>query len=927
MRAYIRWLCEIGLEDVGEVGGKAAHLGSLTRAGFPVPRGFSILAAAFDLFMEENRLRARASALLGPADLKDLGGLRDRCESLRHVFLEAILPEPIERVIRAAYGVLSAQEGSDLLPVSVRSSVTTPDLARTSFPGQMDTYHNIRDADALPVFVKRCWASVWSFGAVAHRIAIGLDPFFIRIAPVVQRFLPADAAGVLFTVNPLDASAPEMVIDACFGLGEAVVSGRFEQDRFVVGRNSTQVLSERIGRKARRIAADAGRGQGTRELAVPEEEAVRPCLRKEQILELAETGKAIERHFGAPQDIEWAYAEGSLHILQSRPARILSPAVSGSRCVGPASGGGDREAPPSEWTSASDTPVDPARSCYTAANIREAVPGVLTPLSLEGLRFLENGFREANRRLGILSGRELAGKDFFFVGSFYGRAFLNLSAFREITSRVPGASAWELEREEADADPGAAAVGKRGILAHPFFLGRVGVRALARLHRLPREARECRARVEQKARADRDSIRSREVSNTELRSLLEAGRGQAQEAMTLHLEVSQFAVFFYEALRRLTARWLGDRDGSLAARLVAGLGTLESARPGWELRRLADRAARSPVLREIFAAHRPGEIGPVLERAGGPEEASFKAELAAFMDRYGHRGAHEAELMAPSWAEDPGFVYGAIRSFLARTDLECPEALEGRQAREGKQAESAARAGLRPWRRPLFGHVLARARRFIVLREAMKETLVRGLAVSKLLFRTAGSRLFAAGALEDCHDVYFLREDEMLDLLGGRAPDPGLRERLERRKREYHWNQRVDLPERFEGRPSPLRSEPEPKPRGAGLVLRGIPASPGRACGPARVVTDLGSDLIIEPGEILVVPVADAAWAQLFLLAAGLVVEMGGLLSHGSIVAREYGLPAVVNVKKATACLRTGQRIEVDGNSGEVRALEGDCST
>lgn len=412
------------------------------------------------------------------------------------------------------------------------------------------------------------------------------------------------------------------------------------------------------------------------------------------------------------------------------------------------------------------------------------------------------------------------------------------------------------------------------------------------------------------------------LSVGDLKSLLEQGMRDVSDLMTLHLEVSQFAVFLYELLRKLAAKWLGDSTGSMAAQLVTGMAGLKSALPGREIFGLSRQAAQSQVLREIFSGTPLDHIGQRLEAASGPDASSFRDALSVFFQQHGYRGLLEAEWMAPSWEEDPRFVYSAIRNCLVRTDLESPEASHSRRTRERNLAESRVDAQLPLWKRAPFRWVLGRARQFILLRESMKTALVMSAGAGKILSRRIGRRLAEEGSLADPQDLYFLREAEILAVLDERELSKELRQRVERRKREYRWNRQVGLPDHFAGRPRPLRRPPEPVRAGEDRVLRGTPISPGRVMGRACIVEEPGSREVIQAGEILVAAACDAAWAPLFLLAAGLVVEKGGLLSHGSIVAREYGIPLVANVKDATKLIRPGQRVLVDGDQGVVQILD-----
>lgn len=920
MSLWVRWLEELTRDSVGEAGGKAAHLGELARAGFRVPEGFCILAPAYAAFFAFNRLDETLQAVLEPFDAIPAPDLEARSRRFQELFIQGSFPTELRAAIIGAYSALAQRCGRSPLPVAIRSSVATADLSRTSFPGQMDTYHNVVGPEQLIEAVKRCWASLWNFGAVAQRLALGMDPRAVLIAPVVQRMVDADAAGVLFTMHPVTGRADEMVIDACLGLGEGAVSGRFPVDQFVVRKESGELIGQEIALKETMIVSCGPDRQGTRSIPVAPERAGEPSLSLAQIAELARAGKALEEHFRAPQDIEWAFEAGTLYLLQSRAVRGPH-----GRPAGTADVSSDQD--PGEWVSEFDTPVDPRFPVYTAANISEVLPGVLTPLTRSGLEVLEYGFQAANIAFGIISEKDIQGRKFFFLGSFYGRAFLNLSVARELASRLPVATSAEIDRDH----PGRAAPARPGARerlspAKAFYLLRVLGRSAQRVRKMPEEAIECRARVARRVEAYRRERQARELSLADYRELMDAARSEGRTVMRLHIEASQLAVLFYEVLQKLAERWLGGDCRALTARLLTGLATVESAEPAFEIWELSRMVKRSPALREIFETCSDRQIEAAISRDAGEEAGRLKARLDAFLARYGYRSVFEAEVMLPSWEEDPSFVYSMIRNYLHQGDDQSPQTIRSRQEREREKALSEVLGGLSRPKRLVFKRLLAKAQQFISLREFMKATLMMGVGQSKMVLRDISKRLAAQGLLQDPGDIYFLTESEITALIEGVTPPEGgsLPEKIVRRKQEYERNRTVVLPEYFEGRPKPLR---RPGPGGVAAakgtgVLKGIPLSPGKVRGRARVILDPRSAATIQPGEILVAPVTDAGWSPLFLTAAALVVDVGGLLSHGSIVAREYGIPGVINVKVGTSTIRTGQEILVDGDAGEVRLLE-----
>jgi len=916
MKRYVLFFDEIDLHRVPEVGGKAANLGQLTRWGFPVPPGFCVAAAALDEVLAAPGLREEVARLAAGLCPSRLDSLETDTARIRALIEQAPLPGGVEEAIREAWDRLCAALGENPR-VAVRSSVATRDGSRSSFPGQMDTYHNLGGIERVLDGIRRCWASSWTARAAGTRIKLGLGPQQVVVAPVVQAMVWPDAAGVLFTADPLTGDTDRILVDAAYGLGEAVVSGGITPDQYVVEKGTLRVMRRRAGNQTYRIVADEARGCGTcrTPMETPAERA--GCLSDAQLEALTGTGRSIEeRYGGVPQDVEWAFCQGRLFILQSRRIAGLRKPDRESR-PSRSSGGALVHEKPGEF----DTAVSDPPCTYTSANISEVLPGVLTPLTAHGLKPLDYGFWKPLHDLGLFPDPFPEGElDLVFLGIFYGRPHLNLTRFRQIAARVPGGSVAEFDRpfpgapERADSLP--------RFRWTPGSV-RVLLRFLRNARRMHRRVPRSLALLDGKVAEAYRAFRRLDLTAQPLERLLEAieqDREEALEVMVLHIENSLMAVAFYEALRALCARWLGDPSGALAARLVTGLTTLESARPNREIFALHRLARASGFLREQFLDTPPETLLGRLRSEPREEARAFLAHWDRFLETYGYRCVNEAEMMLPSWDRDPALVLSLIRNLLRARDPEDPVAVEHRRAQERERALREARGRLPAPRRLLFLWVLAQAQRFIAGREKNKALLMMGIHGVKNVFFELSARLQASGRLRDPRDLYFLTRQEIARLCREADFDPY--DRIPRRRLEWERNLAVCLPETFRGRPAPLPPQGEaPAPAGEdeGAVLTGLGVSPGRVTGRARVITDPRSDAFIEEGEILVAPVTDAGWTPLFLMASAIVVDVGGLLSHGSIVAREYGIPGVLNVFTATQRIVTGQMITVDGDRGTVR--------
>jgi pyruvate,water dikinase len=711
--------------------------------------------------------------------------------------------------------------------------------------------------------------------------------------------VPSEVAGVLFSANPLNGREDQVVVNACFGLGEGVVSGEVNADHYVIDRDTLAVLEEKIGDKRVMFTLDADAGRGTVRADLDPGRSGLPCLSAGQVEELARAARSIEELYGCPQDIEWAYHGGALHVLQSRRITTLEKAAAAAA---------------GEWESEFDTRVDPRFPYYTLSNISEVLCGVLTPLTISGLDALDYGFVNTNTQFGLMKDI-VPDSEHTFLGIFYNRAHLNLSVVKAITARLPGASAQEFERmlpEDATEFDESFRLTPRSGARLLTSMARINYRML----RVPREV--VRMRAEVLTRIER--ARRLDVEGMPYGSYLgwmDESRDYRFKVITHHITVSQFAVVFYDLLRKLTGRWLDDEQGTVASRLVTGLQNIESAQPSIEIWDLSRLVMESETLRVLFEATEPGELLEALRSEGSEDAVEFLRELSGFLDRFGYRSVFEAELMLPNWGDDPSYVFAMIQNYLRTQPHDNPRELSVKQEREREETCRRVRGDLKGPRRWAFDLVLAGAHKFIAMREYTKASLVMGIAQVKREYHALSRRFDREGLIAEPSDMFFLTMDEVRALARGEGGSLDLAGSVSRRREEYERNKTVVLPEYSRGRPRPLKPE-ELAAGGDVEVLVGIAVSPGKVTGRARVITDPRSNARIEPGEILVAPVTDAAWTPLFVTAGAIVVDVGGPLSHGSIVAREYGIPGVLNVGTATRMIKTGQVVTVDGDAGKV---------
>jgi pyruvate,water dikinase len=713
---------------------------------------------------------------------------------------------------------------------------------------------------------------------------------------VVQRLVPADAAGVCFTLDPVTGGSDRALVNASFGLGESVVNGRVSPDTFAVDKTIRKVVLRNIATKHLKVVPAPG---GTREVALAEPLGRRASVSDEQVVEIAGLALAIEESEGRAVDIEWAVCGGEIFVLQSRPVTAVGrdhkPLV---------------EEPPEDWIPELNTPVDPRYPVYSNGNISEVLPGCITPLSWSYIGpTIEHAFRSQGEALGAM---EPGGPEYQVLGFFFHRPYVCVSFLEVAAERTPGLSP-DTVHEEFIGPPEKIqpAVRTRDLWPARWpAIARVGLTLLRKVAGLEREARACEERMRRRWAESRPE----HVKTWSDQRLLEEVRFSEREAKLsdVHVWASSFAVAQFGILRKLTRAWLGDDDGSLAARMVTGIGGLPSADPAFGLWELARGVTSEPALAERFESIRDdAALLAALDELGGPGRG-FRRVLDRFLDVFGHRAVCEAEFRNPCWREDPAQVLALVRNYLQPGVLS-PEAVRERQQRVGREA-SARLGELFPLKRVLLRQILRRTRRSMELREQLKDLIVLRSDRARGIYAEVRRRLVARKQLADPDDLYFLLCGELAELLTGVLRPKRAEEIVLRRRCDFAWCQAVRVPKIQELVPKVATEEgltPERR-------LQGVGVSPGRVEGRARVILDPRLESHIEPGEILVAPVTDAGWTPLFINAAGLVVEVGGLLSHGSVVAREYGLPAVVGASGATRRIRTGDHISLDGSSGLV---------
>jgi len=846
------------------VGGKAIGLGMLLGAGLPVPPGFAVTTEAYRASVAGAGLADRIERLLG--DVSEVGDA-ETSRRIMGLFDDTVLSGAVAEEIRQAYAALS---GGDDFPVAVRSSATAEDRADASFAGQQDTYLWIQGEDEVLRHVVRCWASLFTPRAIGYRARVGVPVTDLAMGVVVQQMVPADAAGVMMTLEPVQGDRQQIYLESAFGLGEGVVRGDVGSDRFWVDKSTFSTRRQEIGLKkqAHCFIPEAGE---VGLVDVPTEQQEQPSLTPDEVVALARLGSRIEQHFAMPMDIEWAIAAGdngrTIYLLQARPETVWSR-----------KSGRDDAADlsvPQAW--------DPLHSAsaqdlhWTASNSGEAMPGVLTPLSWSmWADAIERAPREAAYRIGALTRaeRRIAPRvDERATRIFFGRPAIQVEFFALLGDRMPGTTGEATVRSLFGRVPGDmtfAPTRRR----YPF------VAAL-----LPYAFVTTPKRIKAFARQQDDWYHQTIPAVNELdlagaARLLAQARARQEQALIVQV-MGTLAVIqpLYNALVQLAERHGFDDISGLTA--VGG---------GVELQLVAD----------IWEASRG------------------RLTLDEVQRRHGFHGPAEGEISSQVWRHNPAPLKRLIDEYAGRDDSDDPRQRERRHAASLRVLEGRFLASLPRAQRPIARLLLRLAAAGIPLRGVAKRSFLQAFDVGRAAAVRIGHLLHEAGTIAAPDDVFYLTVEEITGIL----PSDLAAVITNRRQRRRAYQELLPLAE-WTGQPVPTR--PPPPSDNAAMtssrVIHGVGVSPGVVEGTARVVTSPDDESVV-PDEILIAPFTDPSWSSLLFISAALVVDIGGALSHAAVVAREMEVPCVVNTRTGTTELRTGDRLRVDGTNGTVEIIE-----
>lgn len=865
-----------GHPEVDVLGGKGINLCKMSSAAFPVPPGLVVTTSAYREFVTHNRLDTKIRETLGALTVHGPEEIDAASVSIRAAFEQGAIPERLAEQLVAGYENMRPDRKDGALPVAVRSSATAEDLQEAAFAGQQDTYLNVRGKDSVLKAVKSCWGSLWTARAITYRMHKGFANADLALAVVVQQMIHSEASGVIFTANPVTGARDEIVINAAWGLGEAIVSGKVTPDTIVVEKTSGAVKSEEISEK---VVMTVHTDDGIDEREITGEKRHGKVLDDAHIARLAEIARKVEKYYAAPQDLEWCLAEGEIYLVQARPITSLPPEPLKEELV---------EAVRVEEVERLRGLAGNRQKVWVIHNLAETVlyPTPLTWAIIKRFMSGDGGFGRMYQDFGFQPSRRV--KEEGFLELIGGKIFSDIDRAPELF--------WEGMPVKYDVQE---------VLADPAVLETAPSTFDAEqadetfLLRLPRTVwgmigshfRTKKARKEALDRFDVDA--------------LPAFKAYLERARSARLDQLTFPELVAELKRRVA--YVMDDFGK------------ESLKPGFfggtalgELRALLDQILGPQDGERVTQILTSGlEGNSTLEQNTLLYEVIHKrASREEFIKRYGHRAVEEMELARPRYREDESFFSQLSATMANVGEDHAPQALHQRNVEKRLQTMQELMGILTPMGGSSFYEqvrdLAEEAQKLLPFREVGKHYLMMGYETIRSVIVELGRRLDVGG------DVFFLNWEDLDALEGKRA---GLADELERRKMKWRCYQRLDLPDVIDSKE--LESLGKPRVFEHQSQLKAASLSSGTFTGTARIVRTPSEAKDLGPECILVCPSTDPSWTALFTVIKGLVVERGGVLSHGAITARDFGIPAVA-CANATNLIRDGARICLDGERGSI---------
>jgi rifampicin phosphotransferase len=872
MNPYILGFQEIDKTKLAMVGGKGANLGELSRiGGIQVPEGFCVTTEAYLAIIKNNREFNSLLDQLSLLKADNRKGISEISAEIRNIIEGIDIPEDMCKEITSSLAQLG-----DNNAYAVRSSATAEDLPTASFAGQQDTYLNIIGKEAILRHISKCWASLFTDRAVTYRIQNNFGHRKVHLSVVIQKMLFPEAAGILFTADPINSNRKVTSIDASFGLGEALVSGLVNPDIYKVREGI--IVEKKIS--AKKMAIYASKKGGTEEKRIEDECQNKQTLSDEQILQLEQMGRKIEGYIGCPQDIEWCLYENKFFIVQSRPITTLFPV-------------------PEEQ--------DGKNHVYMSFSHQQMMTDAMKPF---GLSFFQLGIDDfpliqAGGRLFIDLAHDLAttsGKRIVLMAALKMDPLMH-TAIKALMKRENFMKS--LSR------------GKKAFsMGSGYFSWNLPVQFI-KIYR-SNDAAIVQALTSQNESSIRDMQQKiANLSGEELFAFIIEAQKQLKEGMYRGMGVVFVGVYAVSWINKKMEKWLGEK--SAADSLSKSAANNVTSEMGLALLDVADVVRQYPAVIEYFKHANNENFFEDLAKLDGGDAVS--KSIQAYLEKYGMRCSGEIDITRSRFSEEPTALIPMILSNINIFEPDAHNALFEKGLLEAKQKEQDLLSRLvqlpgGKQKAKKTKKMISRLRNFVGYREYPKYIMVGYYWVIKQAIMQEAVKLVQKGVIQEKQDIYYLSFEEFREVVRTNRLDYSI---ITKRKEEYEVNEKLTPPRIMTSEGEVVFGEYDTGniPKGA---LAGIPASSGIVEGQARVIFRM-EDAELEEGDILVTAYTDPSWTPVFVSIKGLVTEVGGMMTHGAVVAREYGLPTVVGVENATRLIKDGQRIRVNGTEGYVEIL------
>ena len=863
---YVCNLAEIRREDVNRAGGKAANLGEMIGKGLPVPGGFTVLTTAYRRFIEAGHLEEEIQLIFADVDGEDMDQLHEASLAIRKRFMETEMPKEIRNEIETIY----EQLGSPV--VAIRSSATAEDMPGMSFAGQYSTYLNVQGQEDVCHFIKKCWASLWNERSVAYRIKQNISHKNLAHGVVVQTLVNADRSGVLFTADPVTGIRDEVLINSSWGLGEAIVSGEVNPDQWVISKKDRRTIREEIAAKNLMSVRSEN---GVALIEVDPDLQHQTSLSESEKMELLDLAIQVENIYNYPQDLEWSFMDGKLYLLQTRPVTTLYPIPEDAR-------------------------ADDFRVYLNLYLYSQSMPEPFTPMGFEIARF---GFEKMMKKFGP---KRYRGDRIWWLHNLGGRAYADITGVLKsekmqdnlkssnrndkdpITTKAIVDLVENKKASLSESTIPAMSMGKLINLNLLKILSGGMIKAVYGTKNPVKASRKAKEEADREMARIRSHMKKKRNINQKLELLEEISDAGVMASMGI-LFYGGISLTYLDKAEEIMKKYLDD---------TSDLVHVEKAVPNNITTQMG-----------MWLLTLAKEFDQKGKRATAKDP-----EVIKFLDVYGDKNSSiELEVASRTWREDPSFVVDTINSYI---DYQNYDEEQERFSQGQKEAEQAInritealteKAGKRVARKT--EKILRNYRQMFGLRELPKYYMSMGISLMRTLLLEIGEILVKEGRISQTEDVFFVT---VKDIQSG----ADLKETVEQNKQEYQRELARPAPPRL------LTSTGEAVYSSAGAVgddsFLGVPVSPGVYEGRVKVLANPLEGNKLERGDILVTTGTNPAWTPLFLKIGALVMETGGPISHGSVVAREYGIPAVVGVTAATSMLQDGQMIRVNGETGII---------